>query len=225
MHSNHSPSFPLENLSPSLQIMLEDKAEEYIFQKGEDSFLSEKFNQYAYVITTGRLKSYQLNLDTGKEQILYIYKENMIVDTVTILGDEEHEVCYEVLEDTKVIAYPIAFIRELLCTYPEFSRKFFLYVSRQMRYLEEMLTEMSLYTTSERLIKLIVQDFNKENMFRYNILEGLSHTETAKLLGTVRHVVERHLKELKNDNLIDIVKRKIQIKDASLLLDKIQLLA
>ena len=94
-----------------------------------------------------------------------------------------------------------------------------------MRYMEEMLTDISLYSTSERLIKLIVQDFNPNNLFRFNILEGLSHTETANLIGTVRHVVERHLKDLKNENMINIVNRKIQILDSEKLLNKINLLA
>ena len=224
MQSILNPPLPFENLSKPLQTMINEKAEVLILKKGEDSFLSEEFMKYVYVIQKGKLKSYQLNLDTGKEQILYIYKNNMIVDTITILDGEEHDVCYEVLEDCKVMVLSISFIRELLYNYPEFSQKFFLYISKQMRYLEEMLTDISLYSTSERLIKLIIQDYNKENLFRFNILEGLSHSETAKLLGTVRHVVERHLKELKRDNLIDVVKRKIQIKDANLLLDKIHLL-
>jgi len=166
-----------------------------------------------------------MNLDNGKEQTLYIYKDNHIIDTVTILDGEHHDVCYEVLEDTELMVFPINLIRNLLHHYPEFSQKFYLYIAKQMRYIEEMMTDISLYSTSERLIKLILQDCQPRNLFHFNILDGLSHSETAKLLGTVRHVVERHLKELKNDSLIDIVKRKIQIKDANLLLEKIHLLS
>ena len=89
-----------------------------------------------------------------------------------------------------------------------------------MRYLEETITDISLYSTSERLIKLIVQDFTPNNIFRFNILEGLSHTETANLLGTVRHVVERHLRNLKKENMINVVDRRIQILNAEKLLKK-----
>jgi len=93
-----------------------------------------------------------------------------------------------------------------------------------MRYLEETLTDISLYSTSERLIKLIVEDYNPSNIFRFKILDGLSHTDSANLIGTVRHVVERHLKDLKNNHIIDVVNRKIKILESEKLLERVNLL-
>jgi len=58
---------------------------------------------------------------------------------------------------------------------------------------------------------------------RYNLLHGLSNTEIAKLLGTVRHVVERHLKKLKKDGLLDAKTKTLQIDNAKALLEKIKL--
>ncbi len=200
------------------------KAQVITLKKGDAAYLADELRKNVYVVKEGKIKSYQLNIENGKEQTLYIYSDNHIFDTVTILDGDEHDVSYEVLEDTTLIAYPIEFIRNLLYSFPEFSQKFYLYIAKQMRYMEEMLTDISLYSTSERLVKLIVQDFNPNNLFRFNILDGLSHTETANLIGTVRHIVERHLKELKNENIINIVNRKIQILDSEKLLKKINLL-
>jgi len=90
--------------------------------------------------------------------------------------------------------------------------------------MEEIATDMSLYSTAERLVKLIIQDRDRGNIFKYNILEGLSHSEVANLLGTVRHVVERHLKTLKEENLIDIKNKQIEILNTDRLLEKIKLI-
>ena len=215
---------PFENLNLSLQNKIKAQAQVIRLKKGDAAYLADELRKNVYVVKEGKIKSYQLNIENGKEQTLYIYSDNHIFDTVTILDGDEHDVSYEVLEDTTLIAYPIEFIRNLLYSFPEFSQKFYLYIAKQMRYMEEMLTDISLYSTSERLIKLIVQDFNPNNLFRFNILDGLSHTETANLIGTVRHIVERHLKELKNENIINIVNRKIQILDSEKLLKKINLL-
>jgi len=215
---------PFSNLSPVLQEKIDNQAKIVTIKKGDSIFSSDELEKYVYIIQKGKIKSYQLNLDTGKEQTLYIYKENHIVDTVTLLDGEAHDVCYDVLEETKLIMYPINFIRNLLYNIPEFSRKFYLYIAQQMRYLEESLTDMSLYSTSERLVKLIIEDYKPTNIFRFNILEGLSHTETANLIGTVRHVVERHLRDLKNDNIINVVNRKIKILESEKLLKKINFL-
>jgi len=217
---------PFENLNLSLQNKIKAQAQVVIIKKGDPAYLTDELRKNVYVVKQGKIKSYQLNIENGKEQTLYIYSDNHIFDTVTILdGEEEHDICYEVLEDTTLIMYPIEFIRNLLYNFPEFSQKFYLYIAKQMRYMEEMLTDISLYSTSERLVKLIVQDFNPNNIFRFNILEGLSHTETANFLGTVRHVLERHLKNLKDENIIHISNRKIQILDSEKLLKKINLLA
>jgi len=216
---------PFQNLDFTLQNKINNQAQIVTLKKGDDVYLADELNKNVYVVKEGKIKSYQLNIENGKEQTLYIYRNNHIFDTVTILDGEAHDVCYEILEDTTLVKYPIEFIRNLLHNFPEFSQKFYLYISKQMRYMEEMLTDISLYSTSERLIKLIAQDFNPDNFFRFNILEGLSRTETANLIGTVRHVVERHLKELKNENIVNIVNRKIQILDSEKLLNKINLLS
>ena len=211
---------PFQHLEDNLQKKIDTQAQIVTLKKGDTTYLADKVNKYVYVVKEGKVKSYQLNLQKGKEQTLYIYSNNHIFDTITILDGEEHDVCYEVLEDTTLIMYPIEFVRNLLHNFPEFSQKFYLYIAKQMRYLEETITDISLYSTSERLIKLIVQDFTPNNIFRFNILEGLSHTETANLLGTVRHVVERHLRNLKKDKMINVVDRKIQILKACLLTPK-----
>ena len=215
---------PFQHLEDNLQKKIDTQAQIVTLKKGDTTYLADKVNKYVYVVKEGKVKSYQLNLQKGKEQTLYIYSNNHIFDTITILDGEEHDVCYEVLEDTTLIMYPIEFVRNLLHNFPEFSQKFYLYIAKQMRYLEETITDISLYSTSERLIKLIVQDFTPNNIFRFNILEGLSHTETANLLGTVRHVVERHLRNLKKDKMINVVDRKIQILNAEKLLKKINFL-
>ena len=215
---------PFQHLEDNLQKKIDTQAQIVTLKKGDTTYLADKVNKYVYVVKEGKVKSYQLNLQKGKEQTLYIYSNNHIFDTITILDGEEHDVCYEVLENTTLIMYPIEFVRNLLHNFPEFSQKFYLYIAKQMRYLEETITDISLYSTSERLIKLIVQDFTPNNIFRFNILEGLSHTETANLLGTVRHVVERHLRNLKKENMINVVDRRIQILNAEKLLKKINFL-
>jgi len=225
MKKTNELPLPFENLNQTLQTRINTQAKTITLNKGEVPFLSNELEKYIYIVKEGKIKNYQLNLDNGKEQTIYIYRKNHIFDTVILLDGESHDVCYEVLENTTLLMFPIDFIRNLLYKYPEFSQKFYLYLSKQMRYLEEMLTDMSLYSTSERLIKLIIQDFQPDNIFRFNILEGLSHTESAKLLGTVRHVVERHLHDLKKDHIIDIVNRNIKILESEKLLKKIKFLS
>ncbi len=144
-------------------------------------------------------------------------------DTIILLDGEDHDVMYEVMEESEVLQMPIGYVRELISTNQTFNRKFFPYLAQQMRRMEELSADLSLYSTSERLIKLLIQNIDQNNSSKYNLLQGLSNTEIAKLIGTVRHVVERHLKALKEDGSIETKNKNIQILNVGKLLDKIKL--
>ncbi|AKF26039.1 cyclic nucleotide-binding protein [Sulfurovum lithotrophicum] len=194
-----------------------------MFKKGETLFTQGELIRYFYVVIRGKIKSYQLNLNNAKEQTIFIFREGDMFDTIVLLDGKEHDVMYEALEESEVLQMPIEFVRELISTNKEFNSKFFPYLARQMRQMEELATDLSLFSTSERLIKLLLQNLDPNNLMKYNLIQGLSHTEIAKLIGTVRHVVERHLKALKADGTIETKNKNIQIVDTRKLLDKINL--
>ena len=194
-----------------------------ILKKGETLFTHGELKKYFYIVIRGKIKSYQLNLDNAKEQTLFVYREGDMFDTIILLDGEDHDVMYEVMEESEVLQMPIGYVRELISTNQTFNRKFFPYLAQQMRQMEELTSDLSLYSTSERLIKLLIQNLDQNNMRKYNLLQGLSNTEIAKLIGTVRHVVERHLKALKDDGTITTKNKNIQILNVGKLLDKIKL--
>ncbi len=87
-----------------------------------------------------------------------------------------------------------------------------------MRYTEELATDISLYSTYERLIKIILQNINPNNNQYYRLIQNLSKSEIAKLLGTIRHVIEKHLKFLEKRDIIENRRKNILVKDAHKLL-------
>ncbi|HFC03577.1 MAG TPA: helix-turn-helix domain-containing protein [Nitratifractor salsuginis] len=90
-----------------------------------------------------------------------------------------------------------------------------------MRHVEELAADLTLLDTRERLIKLIVENIEKSRHTGQNMLENLSHAEIAKLIGTVRHVVDRHIKQLKSEGLIEAGRRKIALKNMEKLQEKL----
>ncbi len=193
------------------------------FKKGETLFSNGELSRYFYVIQTGKIKTYQLNLDNAKEQTIFIFRAGDMFDTITLLDGEAHDVMYEAMEDTVAFEMPIENVRYLIENNPEFNRKFFPYLAKQMRHMEELVTDISLYSTEERLIKLLLQNLDPTNLMKYNLLHGLSNTEIAKLIGTVRHVIERHLKKLKKEGLLEGKSKTLQIANANQLLEKLKL--
>jgi len=189
------------------------------FKKKETPFLDNNLSKYFYIVLKGRIKSFQLNLNTAKEQTLFVYRGGDMFDTLVLLDGKPHDVLYEVLETTDVLELPINKVREWLKTNEQFNRHFFPYIASQMRHSEELASDISLYSTSERLSKLLLQNMNPNDAHYYQLLQNLSKTEIAKLLGTVRHVVERHLKDLEKEQIIENQRKNIYVKDVKKLLE------
>jgi CRP-like cAMP-binding protein len=214
---------PFQTLDEGIQQEINHFTKRVTFKKGDTLFTNGELNHYFYVIQKGKIKNYQLNLDNAKEQTIFIFREGDMFDTIILLDGEAHDVMYEAMEETVAFEMPIENVRHMIEHNPEFNRKFFPYLAKQMRHMEELVTDISLYSTEERLIKLLLQNLDPSNILKYNLLQGLSNTEIAKLIGTVRHVVERHLKKLKNDGLLEAKSKTLQINNANKLLERIKL--
>ncbi len=190
------------------------------FKKKETPFLDNELSKFFYIVLSGKIKSFQINLINSKEQTLFVYRAGDMFDTLVLLDGKPHDVLYEVLEKADVLQLPIEKVREWLRTNEQFNRHFFPYIASQMRHAEELASDLSLYSTSERLSKLLLQNMNPNDDHYYQLLQNLSKTEIAKLLGTVRNVVERHLKELEAENVIKNERKNIYVKDVKKLLEQ-----
>jgi len=214
---------PFDTLDTNVQEEIEHFTKLIHFKKGETLFSNNELNRYFYVIQKGKIKNYQLNLENGKEQTIFIFRAGDMFDSITLLDGKPHDVMYEAMEESTVYQMPLKDVRRMIETNLEFNKKFFPYIAKQMRHLEELSTDLSLYSTEERFIKLLLQNLDPENLFKYKLLQGLSNTELAQLIGTVRHVIERHLKKLKKDGLIDTKNKTLQLENGNKLLEKIKL--
>jgi len=210
----------LDNFTKTFKDEFYQYAKPMEFEKGSSPFFADDLLKYFYIVVDGKIKTYQINFTNNKEQTLMVYRRGDMFDVISLLDNQPHDVIYEVLENAKVMQLPIEKVRYWLENDLTFNRKFFPYLATQMRYTEELASDLTLYETKNRLIKLLIDNLNPNKKFKYNLLQNLSNSEIAKLLGTVRHVVERTLKQLKSDDLIETSRRNIKIKNFQELLDK-----
>ena len=209
------------NLNDTLKDEINRYAKLVHFKKGEYFFSAEDSMKHFYIFLSGKVKVYQLNLENAKEQTIFLLGLGDMYDTISLLDGKVHEVISEVLEDGDALCLPIEKVREWIDTNPAFNKIFFPYLASQMRKVEELATDLSLYSTSERLIKLILRNITPKGV--KSLLHNLSRTEIANLIGTVRHVVDRHIKELKYDGAIEVKRKQIIIKDIQKLLKKLKI--
>ncbi len=176
--------------------------------------------EYFYIFLDGKIKISQINFDNDKEQTIYLMSKGDMYDTATLLDGKIHELLVTVLESGRAFRIPIKKARMWIYEYPAFGEIILKYVAGQLRQTEELASDLTLFNTQERLIKLLLRSLENYDAQSKNILDGLSHTEIAKLIGTVRHVVDRHIKQLKEDGILDNEKRKISLKNKKKLLER-----
>ena len=178
--------------------------------------------KYFYFIIEGRIKVFQYNFETSKEQTIKILSRGDMFDVVVLMDDKPHEVVTQAYEDTKVLRVPIEQVRSWIDQNREFRTLFFRYVANEMRNLEELATDLSLLDTSTRFIKLLLKHFDPKTA-KLRLIHDLPHEELASLIGTVRHVVNRHIQELKKEGSLEVERKKIKLNNISKLLDRLQL--
>ncbi len=208
-----------ENLDQSFEQQFLQYGKIVSFKKRETPFLGDELLKKFYIVLEGKIKSFQMNIETAKEQTLFVYRAGDMFDTLILLDGQPHDVLYEVIESADVLELPMEKVREWLKSNEKFNQHFFPYIASQMRHTEELASDLSLYSTSERLSKLLLQNINPNDHHYYQLLQNLSKTEIAKLLGTVRNVVERHLKELESEQVIENQRKNIYVKDVKKLLE------
>ena len=207
-----------KNLNDTLKDEINRYAKLIKFKKNEYVFDSDDATKHFYIFLSGRVKVYQINLDTLKEQTISILSFGDMFDAITLLDGQIHEVMVDILEDGEALRLPIEKVREWIYKNPAFNRIFFPYIATQMRKAENLSCELSLYDTNERLIHLILKNLEADNKHKKTLLQNLSRSEIANLIGTVRHVVDRHIKELKNAGAIETKRKNIIVKDIEKLL-------
>lgn len=181
----------LSEINKSLVSELKEFGSYISFTKKDNPLTYENSEKYFYIIFSGKLKVYNINFETNREQTLFLLSKGDMFDTLVLLDGLPHDILTEVLEDGTAIQLPIDKVRDWLNNNESFKSYFYPYISKQMRNIEELATDLSLLDTSERITKLILKDIEMSGA----LLKNLSNREIGNLIGTVRHVIERYLKK------------------------------
>lgn len=193
------------------------------FKKGDSAFTSFDTMDNFYFILSGKIKISQINPDTAKEQTINILTRTDMFDVITLLDGGEHEYISTALEDSEVIEVPIEDIRKLIETNPSFNRFFFPYLAKQMRQMEDLAVDLSLYDVYNRLLRLISRNVDKtKGVTKLKLINDLSHEELASLVGSVRKVVNRSLQKLKDEGIIELSRKSIKLKNLQQLIEKLK---
>jgi len=181
-----------------------------------------------YILLEGRIEMMRTNPHTGRSVTLDLLSPGDGFDVITLLDGKPHEMFFSPVEELKVISAPIEKMREWIWTYPELNRQFMPYLAQKMRDQEDKTTDFALYDTTTRLSRIILQNLNKiksytglaKDAHKEHLISGLSDEVLARMVGSVRQVINQHLQYWKKQGIIDKKRNKIVINDLRTILDE-----
>ena len=174
-----------------------------------------------YVIISGRLRVNRINPETGRELTVALLGPGDGFDIISLLDHQEHEVATTALDDLETICTPIDNVRAWIREHPELNRTFLPYLGEQLRWLEELATDISLHDTLTRLVHLILRHTHPGQRPELELIHDLSHEELAGMIGSVRAVVNRHLQNFKKEGIVETHRNHLVVKNLHALLEKI----
>ncbi len=221
----------MQNINNSQQLILQkvqntplvvNNSKEFYFKKGEDALSSGDTLRYFYFIMSGKIKIYDIDFETSKEQTLYMLSHGDMFDVVSLLDGKPNQYISEVLEDTHVIRVPLVDVEKMIVSDAKFRQYFYAYVASQLKSMEDLAVSLSFYDVYQRVLQLFAR-FTKtvDGKSKLDVIDNLSHDDLASMVGSVRKVVNRSIQKIKKDGIIEVSRKNIHIKNFQKLLEKL----
>lgn len=201
----------------ALQAMLEIYRRE-TWPKGAD-LPFDQANDFFTVIISGRMQLSRTNPDTGRQIALFTLGAGDAFDVISLLDGKEHYISPTALEPLEILTAPIGKARQWVETHPGFNRAFLPYLGEMIRSLENLSADLALYDTLKRLALLILEQatpvppLDREGHQRAPLINTLSDEAMARMIGSVRVVVNRHLQEFTQMGLIYTSPGELVVRD------------
>lgn len=192
------------------------------YLKDNFPFTSESTKNNFYFIVSGRVEISKMNFQTNREYIIGILGSGDIFDVICLLDKEGHDIIATALDDLELLVAPINVVREWLYQQPSFNKTLLPYLGKQLRYFEESATDLVLFDTWTRLVKLIIRNTDNQTG-KIKLINNLTHEQIANMIGSVRNVVNRHVQDLKSNKFLTVKRRSLEISNIQKLLEEFKL--
>lgn len=162
-----------------------------------------------YIIESGWLKAVKIGSD-GREQVLQTLRASDAFNAISVFTGVPNQATVSVLEDAVVWLIPRAVLLRLLDEHPPLARKVTIDLAEQVMHLVQMVEDLSLRPVESRLARLLLEQAQDGSVQRRR---WATQTELASRLGTVPDVVNRALRKLSEEGLIQVDRHQIRLLD------------
>jgi CRP-like cAMP-binding protein len=205
----------LKALNKDELLKLADCKTSFIIKKGEPIFEEGDSVNGIYCITVGVCKLSKLSAN-GKDQIVKLVKAGELLGQRSMISDEPANLSAVALEDMEVCFIPKTEVLNFFDTNNQFSMNLMKTICGDLKETSDHLVSISQKTVKERLAETLIyleSTFGKNEDGSLHI--QLSREELAGMIGTATESCIRLLSDFNKLGLIELIGKKIILKDIS----------
>ncbi len=181
-----------------------------VYEAGEIIFLEGEPATGLYFLQFGWVKVVKSN-PSGREQVLRFMEPGDTFNEVGVFANQPNPATAIALEPAGIWLLPHQTLARTLRQNPDFAQYALAKMAERVLHLVTLVADLSLRPVTGRLARLLTEDAVDGVLQRPR---WYTQTELAARLGTVPDVVQRALRQLENDGLIEVERQQIRILDA-----------
>ena len=185
---------------------------------GEVVVLEGEASSGFYYLQSGWLKVVMVSLN-GREQVLNFLEPGNTFYEVGAFSDQPNPATAVALEKAGVWLIRRDGVMQLVRERPSFAEFMLARMADRLLHLVSLVTDLSLRPVTGRLAHLLLESADGDILHRPR---WYTQAELAARLGTVPDVIQRALRELEKEGLIEVTRRTIRILDRPALAEKVE---
>lgn len=203
----------LSSLSPEEHTLLNSYTRPLNFKEGQLIFYENGVPTGVFIIKKGKVKIFKTGI-YGKEQIFYIYKEGDLFGYHALLANEKYEDASQTIEDCEILFINKDDFQTLLEKIPSLKHLLIQNMSHEFGVLVNTITILAQKTLRARLALYLLKLYDTYHDKTTNTsIINLPREDLANIIGTARESLGRLLKQFKEEKLISVNKREIELID------------
>jgi len=162
-----------------------------------------------YFLQSGWLKVVK-SVPSGREQVIKFLGPGETFNEIGALGNQPNPATAVALEPTAVWVIRREVLVALLRERPSFAQYIVERLAERVNHLVGLVADLSLRSVTERLARLLLEDTTDDVLHRPR---WYTQSELAARLGTVPDVIQRALRTLESEGLIEVQRHHIRVLD------------
>jgi len=184
-------------------------------KKGEQIFRQDQPISHFMMIVSGLVKLYK-NVDPDKIIILKIVGPGSFIGLISVFYGNRYQYSASALEDTETLYAGLNDVKEIIGENGKYGLHFLKQLSADGILMIDKMINLSQKQIPGRIAEILLF-FSREVYHSNGFTLPLSRQELADLVSSTKESISRTLTEFKNDRLIDIDDRKVNLKSIELL--------